>query len=199
MSTEDSLALAKSYSESARRLEELSQQLSREASYAETHGMQMSQNLSQELANWYRAQQAANPGLDAPELWATDLTPQQRQVREGMIARWMHDRQAAIRAEIQGELHEPNLVDVHGPGIGSAADVERSYHPHGVARLPAGPGGGDPGAAARVIAAGNAETDDARAAAQSMRAQRVQGNVDLQGEVNQGLDHDFFRDPKLRQ
>ncbi|WP_211314369.1 hypothetical protein, partial [Sphingomonas fennica] len=70
---------------------------------------------------------------------------------------------------------------------------------HGLSRLPAGPGGGDPGAAGRIISAGKAETDDARAAAQSMRGQRVQGNVDLQGEVNQGLDHDFFRDPKLRQ
>ncbi|MFW2853847.1 conjugal transfer protein TraG N-terminal domain-containing protein [Sphingomonas sp. TX0543] len=199
MSTEDALALADSYSESARKLEELSQQLSREASYAETHGMQMSQNLSQELANWYRAQQAANPGLNAPELWATDLTPQQRQVREGMIARWMQDRHAAIRGEIQSLLHAPDLVDVHAPTIGSAADVERRYHPHGLSRLPAGPGGGDPGAAGRIISAGKAETDDARAAAQSMRGQRVQGNVDLQGEVNQGLDHDFFRDPKLRQ
>ncbi len=32
-----------------RRLEELSQQLSRDASYAETHGMQLSENLSQDL------------------------------------------------------------------------------------------------------------------------------------------------------
>src|SRR3546814_4137704 len=57
VSTEDSLALAKSYSETARRLDELSQQLSRDASYAETHGMQLSENLSQDLAQWYRHQQ----------------------------------------------------------------------------------------------------------------------------------------------
>src|SRR3546814_14308904 len=36
VSTEDSLALAKPYSGTARRLDELSQQLSRDASYAET-------------------------------------------------------------------------------------------------------------------------------------------------------------------
>ena len=56
-STEDSLAVAKSYSETARRLEELSQQLSRDASYAETHAMQLSENMSQDLAQWYREQQ----------------------------------------------------------------------------------------------------------------------------------------------
>src|SRR3546814_17462705 len=48
VSTEDSLALAKSYSETARRLDELSQQLSRDASYAETHGMHLSENLRSE-------------------------------------------------------------------------------------------------------------------------------------------------------
>ena len=38
---EDSLARAKSYSEAARKMEELSQSLSRDASYAETHDMQL--------------------------------------------------------------------------------------------------------------------------------------------------------------
>lgn len=197
--TEDSLARARSYSETARRLEELSQQLSRDASYAETHGMQLSENLSQDLAQWYRRQQVENPGLDAPELWATDLTDQQRAVRQGMITRWMYEKQDGIRAEIAGDLHEPNLVEVHEPTLSSAADVRASYRPHGVDRLPAEPGGGDPRAAARVISSGKAEVERVGAAAQSMRAQRVQGEVDLQGDVNGDLDHDFFRDPKLRQ
>ena len=47
MSHEEALARANSYSETARKLEELSQQLSRDASYAETHGLSLSQNLSQ--------------------------------------------------------------------------------------------------------------------------------------------------------
>src|SRR3546814_11493909 len=84
-STEDSLALAKSYSETARRLDELSQQLSRDASYAETHGMQLSENLSQDLAHWYRHPQVANPGLDAPERWAPVLTVQHRAERRETI------------------------------------------------------------------------------------------------------------------
>jgi conjugal transfer mating pair stabilization protein TraG len=198
-STEDSLALAKSYSETARRLEELSQQLSRDASYAETHGMQLSENLSQDLAQWYRRQQVENPGLDAPELWATDLTDQQRVVRQEMITRWMHDKQDGIRAEIEGRLHDPDLVDVSRPSISSAADVRGSYRPHGPGRLPAGPGGGGDVGAAAIIEAGKTELSGDRAAAQTMRGQRVQGSTDLQQEVNRDHDRGFFQDPKLRE
>src|SRR3546814_14310134 len=85
--------------------------------------MQLSENLSQDLAQWYRHQQVANPGLDAPELWATDLTDQQRAVRQEMITRWMHDKQTSIRSVIEGQLHAPELVDVHRPSVDSAADV----------------------------------------------------------------------------
>ncbi|MCF8707160.1 conjugal transfer protein TraG N-terminal domain-containing protein [Rhizorhapis sp. SPR117] len=198
-STEDSLARAKSYSETARRLEELSQQLSRDASYAETHGMQLSENLSQDLAQWYRHQQVENPGLEAPELWATDLTDQQRLVRQEMITRWMHDKQDGIRAEIAGRLHDPDLVDVSRPSVSSAADVKTSYRPHGPGRLAAGPAGaGDVGAAA-IIEAGKGELNNDRAAAQTIRGQRVLGAVDLEQEVNRDHDRGFFQDPKLRE
>ncbi|WP_204316384.1 hypothetical protein, partial [Serratia marcescens] len=63
-------------------MDELSQSLARDASFAESHGMQLSENMSQDLAQWYRLQQALHPNLDAPELWATDLTPQKRAVRD---------------------------------------------------------------------------------------------------------------------
>lgn len=197
--TEDSLALAKSYSETARRLEEISQQLSRDASYAETHGMQLSENLSQDLAQWYRRQQVENPGLDAPELWATDLSDQQRMVRQEMIGRWMHEKEGAIRSEIAGSLHDPDLVRVQRPSVSSAADVRGSYHPHGTGRLPGGPGGGGGPGAAAIIEAGRTELGNDRAAAQTMRGQRVQGAADLEGEVNRDHDKGFFQDPKLRE
>src|SRR3546814_12411897 len=92
--TEDSLSLAQSHSKVARRLKEISEQLSNDASYSETHGMQLSENLSQELAQWYRTEQAENPGLDAPELWATVVSLQQRLVRQEMIERWRERSEA---------------------------------------------------------------------------------------------------------
>src|SRR3546814_18311572 len=101
--------------------------------------MQLSENLSQDLAQWYRHQQVANPGLDAPELWATDLTDQQRAVRQEMITRWMDEKQASIRSEIEGRLHAPDLVDVHHPSVDNAAEVRAAYQPRGLAGVPAGP------------------------------------------------------------
>lgn len=196
--TEDALSRARSYSEAARRMEELSQSLSRDASFAETHGMQLSENMSQDLAQWYRQQQALHPNMDAPELWATSLTPQQRAVREGMIQQWAQEKRDALWGEISGNMQEPALVDVNHIDVGSAADVRASYRPHGVDRVSGGSGGGDPGAAARIIAEGRATLDDNRAVAQAARNNRGQANVDLQSEVARDHDRGFFNDPDLR-
>ncbi|MGB3930847.1 MAG: conjugal transfer protein TraG N-terminal domain-containing protein [Sphingobium sp.] len=196
---EQALARAKSYTETARKLEELSQQLSRDASYAETHGMQLSENMSQDLAQWYRAQQASNPGLDAPELWATDLSDHQRAVRQEMVTRWMREKQDDIREEIAGKLQEPDLVQVNRPGVDSAADVVGSYRPHGVSDIPSGPTGGDPRAAQAVIEEGAARLNEDRTAAQNARANNVQGSVEVQLEVNRDHNRGFFTDPKLRE
>ncbi|KEQ54761.1 conjugal transfer protein TraG N-terminal domain-containing protein [Sphingobium chlorophenolicum] len=196
---EQALARARSYTETARKLEELSQQLSRDASYAETHGMQLSENMSQDLAQWYRAQQASNPGLDAPELWATDLSDHQRAVRQEMVTRWMREKQDDIREEIAGKLHEPDLVQVHRPSVDSAADVAGSYRPHGVSGIPSAPAGGDPRAAQAVIEGGEARLDDDRTAAQAARASSVQASVGVQQEVHRDHNRGFFNDPKLRE
>ncbi len=196
---EQALARSRSYTETARKLEELSQSLSRDASYAETHGMQLSENMSQDLAQWYRAQQVSNPGLDAPELWATDLSDHQRAVRGEMITRWMREKQDGIREEIAGRLQEPDLVQVHRPGVESAADVSGSYRPHGVAGIPGGPGGGDPGAAQAVIERGGEQLESDRAAARAGRTLAAQGSVDVQQEVHRDHNRGFFVDPKLRE
>src|SRR3546814_20237507 len=76
-----------------------------------------------------------------------------------MITRWMHDKQTSIRSEIEGQLHAPELVDVHRPSVDSAADVRAAYRPQGVGGLPAGPGSGQPSGAADIIEAGKAELE----------------------------------------
>src|SRR3546814_12829162 len=58
VSPEDSLAMAKSYSETARRLDELSQQLSRDARYADTPDMHLSAHPRHDPAKWYPPHQA---------------------------------------------------------------------------------------------------------------------------------------------
>ena len=190
---EDALSRARSYQESAEKLEELSQQLSRDASYAETHGMQLSENLSQELAKWYRQEQMNNPGLDAPELWATELTDHQRAARDGMISRWMSDKQEAIRAEVQGSLHEPEIVEVPHRSTGGFDDVRRSYHPQGVAGLATGPELGDPEAAAKIIAEGEKSYANDKTTAYAGRAGHIQGASDLESNVSRQTGREFFQ------
>ncbi|CUS45597.1 IncF plasmid conjugative transfer protein TraG [hydrothermal vent metagenome] len=197
-STEDALARARSYTEAARKMEELSESLSRDASFAETHGMQLSENLSQDLAQWYRQQQLLHPNLDAPELWATNLTDQQRAVRSQMIQQWSQEKRDALWNEIQGSISEPNLVDVRRTDVGGSGDVRASYRPHGVDRLGSGRPGGDPNAAARIIAEGRATLSDDRAAAEAARSNRAGATVDLQSEVNRDQNRGFFTDPDLR-
>ena len=195
---EQALARARSYTETARKLEELSQQLSRDASYAETHGMQLSENLSQDLTRWYRGQQVSNPGLDAPDLWATNLTDHQRAVRQEMISRWMRDKEEGLREEIGGALQEPALVTVSHPATATADDVAASYHPHGAGGVPPGPPSGDPDRATALVEAGRSRLDDDRAAAEASRAGHVDASVDVQSEVHLSHNRGFFVDPNLR-
>lgn len=197
-STEDALARARSYTEAARKMDELSESLSRDASFAETHGMQLSENLSQDLAQWYRQQQLLHPNLDAPELWATNLTDQQRAVRSQMIQQWSQEKRDALWNEIQGSISEPNLVDVRRTDVGGSGDVRASYRPHGVDRLGSGSPGGDPNAATRIIDEGRARLNDDRAAAEAARSNRAGATVDLQSEVNRDQNRGFFTDPNLR-
>src|SRR3546814_12259261 len=75
-----------------------------------------------------------------------------------MITRWMDEKQASIRSEIEGRLHAPDLVDVHHPSVDSAADVRAAYQHRGLAAVPAGPGVGQPSAAADISEEGRAES-----------------------------------------
>jgi len=196
--TEDSLSLAQSHSKVARRLKEISEQLSNDANYSETHGMQLSENLSQELVQWYRNEQVQNPGLDAPELWATVVSPQQRAVRQEMIDRWREDYISSIYSEVSELMKTPGLEGIEVPSITTEADVRAAYRPHGPARVQGGSPTGDPGAAKRIIEAGRTELEGDKAVAQAMRAGRIQARSDLGQEVNQDHDRGFFSDPNLR-
>lgn len=197
--SEESLALAQSYQRSAEKLDEIAQSLSRDASYAESHGLNLSENLSQDLAQWYRAEQARNPAINVPDLWATDLSAHDRATRSAMIERWMDDRLETIREEIRSEIQEPNLVSVQRPDVASESDVRGHYTPSGGGRRPSGPGGGnDPGAAAAIIDQGRKEIDEGRAAAQTGRAVNRQGGSRARSEVSDSHNVGFFNDPKLR-
>src|SRR5262249_28993431 len=154
-------------------------------------------NMSQDLAQWYRQQQVLHPNMDAPELWATNLTDQQRAVRAKMVQEWSHEKRDALWDEIRGTLAEPSLVDVRRTELGGPNEVRSSYRPHGVDQIGTSRPGGDPRAASRIIEDGRARLNDDKASAEAGRTNRAAANVDLESEVSRDHNRGFFNDPDL--
>ena len=199
-SREEALSLAHSYEERARRFREKAQQLTDEANYAESHNLQMSENLSQELAEWYRRYAAKNPGLAAPGLHEVVMDQHQRDVRDGLIAKFLEDRREAIHDEVAPYLKEPDLApNVTSPAVQSEDDVRAMYHPLQLRSGPRLGSASDGSAITPAIDAGKKEIEAAETAKRYMRGQSVIGGMEVQGEVNKALDKGFFRDPKLRE
>src|SRR3546814_3168249 len=94
-----------------------------------------------------------------------------------MITRWMDEKQASIRSEIEGRLHAPDLVDVHHPSVDSAADVRAAYQHRGLAGVPAGPGGGKSSTAPDIIEEGRAVIDLTREARSEEHTSELQSQM----------------------
>ena len=199
VSREEALSQAYSHEQRARELHERAQQLSNDASYAESHGMQMSENMSQELAQWYAAEQARRPGLNAPGLHEVAVTDQQRQTRDTMISTFLAERRNAIYNEVAPRLHSPDLVDVSGPSVASASDVRAHYHNRGVGSVPALATAGNGSSVVARIEDGKAEVDATTSAKRANHTGSVVAGSDLRGEVDTSLNKGFFKDPKLRE
>ena len=198
VSQEDARSRAYSHEQRARQLHERAQQLSSDASFAETHGMQMSENLSQELAQWYTKEAAQNRGLNAPGLYETALSDQQRRTRDTIVSTFLAERRQEIYQEVEPRLRAPDLVQVAPPPVATEADIAGKYHPHSVAGLPAGPAAPNGSAATDRIAAGKRTLADEQGVQGAMRAGHVAAGADVQSDVNTGLNHGFFVDPALR-
>jgi conjugal transfer mating pair stabilization protein TraG len=200
LSEEEALSVAHSHEERARHFREKAQQLSQDANYAESHGLQMSENLSQELAEWYRREAATKPGLQAPGLHEVSLDGHQRQVRDGLISRFLSERQQALYAEVAPYLREPELAaDVAPPPVSSAGDVRAMYHPKGLNAVPTLVEPADASPIPGQIAAGKKQLESEGEEKRQGRMQSAIGGADLQSEVNQALDKRFFHDRKLRE
>ena len=198
-SHDEALSLANSYEARAREFREKAQQLSQDASYAETHNLQMSENLSQELQQWYRHQEAINPSLNAPGLHDVVLNGTQRQARDSLIAKFFEQRREAIFEEVAPYLKEPELAqNLTVPTVQDSGDVGASYHPTGLKPTASLGSPSDGSAVVDQINAGRSQIEATAAAKRAARTESVIAGSGLQGEVNQALDKDYFRDPKLR-
>ncbi|MBA3895932.1 MAG: conjugal transfer protein TraG N-terminal domain-containing protein [Sphingomonadaceae bacterium] len=99
-----SLTEARSHSVEAGRLAEAGRRYEEQASFAETHGFQISRDLSQNWQAFASGELARNPGLKASgyETWMrdSDLTPQQRDVRDVLEERFQQSYLDDMRREL---------------------------------------------------------------------------------------------------
>jgi conjugal transfer mating pair stabilization protein TraG len=124
---EESLSRIQSYNEQARHYRELSQSLEHHASYAETHGFNMSQDLRQDLAQFYDKEMGSAPRGLLPGLWETNLSSTQEQARNTVIEKWAGERSAGIERDIQSALENPALSNMKLPAVASEASVAGRY------------------------------------------------------------------------
>lgn len=124
---EESLSRIESYNEQARHYRELSQSLEQHASYAESHGFNMSQDLRQDLARFYDREVANSPSGVMPGLWETNLSRPQEEMRNAVIGKWASQRSDAIERDIQSALDNPALAGLKVPGVASEASIAARY------------------------------------------------------------------------
>jgi conjugal transfer mating pair stabilization protein TraG len=124
---EESLSRIESYNEQARHYRELSQSLEQHASFAESHGFSLSEDLRQDLARHYDKEVSNSPNGVLPGLWETNLSATQEGMRNAAIAKWANQRSAGIEQDIQSALRNPALEGMTLPGVASEASVAGRY------------------------------------------------------------------------
>jgi conjugal transfer mating pair stabilization protein TraG len=197
LSREEALSRAHSFEQRARQSREKAQQLSQDISYAETHSMQMSTNLSAELGDWY-AREQQKTGLDAPGLHEVGLTGHRREVRDRLVAKFLSERREGMFEEVQSQLHLNDPHELSGPALSGAGAIEAMYKPGGLISA-GGPGqSAAPVPAADAIKAGSAKVQDAQALADAQRTSTVIAAQPVKGEIDEKLGKGFFVDPSLR-
>lgn len=124
---EESLSRIQSYNEQARHYRELSQSLEQHASYAESHGFNMSQDLRQDLAQFYDKEVGNAPRGVLPGLWDTNLSSPQEHARNAVIEKWAGERSSGIERDIQSALSNPALADMTIPAVATENSVAARY------------------------------------------------------------------------
>lgn len=144
---EESLSRIESYNEQARHYRELSQSLEQHASFAESHGFSLSEDLRQDLARFYDKEVANSPNGVLPGLWETNLSTTQEGMRNAAIAKWSNERSAGIERDIQSALSNPALEGMQLPGVASEASIVGRYSGGGALPSPQAVSTGKPSTA----------------------------------------------------
>ena len=125
---EESQTKINSYNEQARHYRELSRSLEQHASFAESSGFNLTQDLRNDLTRWYDKENAASPGGNMlPGLWETNLSSTQEVARNAAITKWAGQRSGGIERDIESALSDPALSEMKLPHVASEASVLARY------------------------------------------------------------------------
>ena len=172
---EESLSRIQSYNEQARHYRELSQSLEQHASFSESSGFNLSQDLRQDLAKYYDKEVAGSPKGVLPGLWETNLTHTQEGMRNAAIGKWATQRSDEIERDIQSALQNPALEGMKIPEVASEGSVAGRYS--GGSSLPA----------AHPVSSGRPSTAREDAHIKSSTAELVDDESRLNGRFTQSL------------
>ena len=138
----------------------------------------MSQDLRQDLAQYYDKEVGKSPRGLLPELWATDLSSTQETARNLVIEKWAGERSAGIERDIAAALDNPALEGLKIPAVASEASVAGRYS--GGSGLPS----------AHAVSVGKQSTTRADAIISTgvadLRSQKDRRNSDARFALGQG-------------
>ena len=178
-------------------LDERGARLERAASYAETHGYTLNEDMSQYLTSRYlELQHGDMRSLDLPDLYRTDLTNDQRERRDLAVHAAMKDFVEGPRISVENGLHEPDIANVVAP---------KSATPKGLTGTIAAPRTGahagplgDGGRSVRQaeIVAGSKMVNDSLVQKDAAHAQAIIGAGTLHDEHNRRTNKEWFSSRK---
>ncbi len=197
-SSERYFEYARALEHQASRMDEVGRRLEDIASYSETHGYQLSEDMSQYVASrYYELANGPYRGLGAPSLLDTSPTPSQRAARDLMVGKILEDYVRSEVETVQSHLVDPTVAmgAVDGPArltmerpralvtgrqpISSAHSTHLADH--GVAR---------------ELQQGTFELDRAQRDRQNEQDQAIRGVQDLHDEHTQRTGAEWFEDRK---
>lgn len=170
-------------------LDDKGQRLEAAASYAETHGYTLTEDMSQYVASrYFEMQHGEYSALNAPDIYRTNLNPDQRMARDEIVKAAMRDYIEGPHGQVARRLEERDIVDVVAPRPASVEQMAGSVAHHVSGR--GGLAGEYPARAARraAITDGGAEAGTVVTGLQETHTGSVIGAADLQHEHAEGTD-----------
>lgn len=187
---------ARSLERQAAHLDEVGKRLEQIASYSETHGYQLSEDMSQYVASrYYEMTSGPYRGLGAPSLLDTNPTGAQRAARDLVVGRILDDYVRSDLERVDGHLVDPaegskpiSAPPIWSPGQlsgGLSAHVRDVGHPVGTSRDTA---------IRQELMKGAEELDRAKARQEGSFSDGFRGAQDLQEDHTRRTDKAWFRD-----